>query len=240
MNQQNRKSDRRRQPPRQPPTQLVFSPLAWLKLLFFLHVGDTEVGFFCISHSPEPDDLLYIDDILTLKQCATVASFEFDQLAVIDFFEQMAQQSRKPDEFWAIIGHTHPGSSAQPTTTDEQSIGGYFDRHPWSIMFIISREHQTYARLSFTAGPGAQVLLGVAVDWEAWPKLAVQGQDLSKRLASWKAEYEQNIHQPPRRGLIPMFYQQPEQIWDYEEYDFYGQEWPPPGFFGPVEGQVIG
>ena len=61
--------------------QLVLSPLAWLKLLFLLHAGDSEVGAFGVS---DEDDLLYIEDLAVVRQKVTWASVEFDDQAVAE------------------------------------------------------------------------------------------------------------------------------------------------------------
>src|SRR2546422_6912953 len=44
---------------------LTFAPLAWLKLQFFCHLGDTEIGGFGVAAAR---DLLYVEDFLTLPQ----------------------------------------------------------------------------------------------------------------------------------------------------------------------------
>src|SRR5689334_14381541 len=74
------------QDPRPPaPPALVLSPLAFLKLQFFLHVGDTEVGGFGVSRSP--GDLLYVEDFVTVSQQTTCVTVEFDDAAVADHFD---------------------------------------------------------------------------------------------------------------------------------------------------------
>ena len=64
----------------QPPV-LTFAPLAWLKLLYFCHAGDTEVGGFGISSER---DCLYIQDFLTVRQQVTPVTVHFDDTAVAD------------------------------------------------------------------------------------------------------------------------------------------------------------
>src|SRR5439155_6879202 len=41
----------------------------------------------------------------------------------------------------------------------------------WAVMAIAARGGDTYARLSFSAGPGGSVVLPVSVDWSKWPQI---------------------------------------------------------------------
>ena len=68
------------------PPPLIFSPLAWLKLQFFCHAGDTEVGGFAISRA---DHLLYIEDFITVRQEASAVTVRFQDAAVADFFRRL-------------------------------------------------------------------------------------------------------------------------------------------------------
>jgi hypothetical protein len=200
--------------------RLTFSPLAWLKLQFFLHAGDTEVGGFGVSApgpapGPKPapgapgapgtperpeapgagDNLLYVADFVTVSQRTTLASVAFDDQAVADYFERCFDQGIHPSRAARIWCHTHPGDSPQPSATDEECFARVFGACDWSVMFIISRTGQTYARLSFKAGPGASLLLPVAVDWACWPALASDaGRDLDAIFQGWVDEYVANIH----------------------------------------------
>jgi hypothetical protein len=63
---------------------LVIAPLAWLKLMLFLHAGDTEVGGFGVSRGARGDDLLYLEDLATVRQRTTAVTVAFDDAAVAD------------------------------------------------------------------------------------------------------------------------------------------------------------
>src|SRR3954454_12982346 len=96
-------------PPQSPPTKprpsprrhdegspaLVLSPLAYLKLQFFLHAGDTEVGGFGVSRAGDP---LYVEDFVTVVQATTCVTVAFDDAAVADHFDAMADAGRQPAE----------------------------------------------------------------------------------------------------------------------------------------------
>ena len=75
---------------------LVFSPRAWLKLQYLCHAGPTEVGGFGLSHA---DDPLYLEDVLLVRQRCTMATVAFDDAAVADLFDRMADAGIPPARF---------------------------------------------------------------------------------------------------------------------------------------------
>jgi len=167
---------------------LRFSPTAWSKLLFFRDRGETEIGGFGISAS---DDLLYIEDLVLVKQDVTVASVAFDDEAVADHFETQVVAGRKPEQFARVWAHTHPGESAEPSVTDEETFHRVFGRCDWAVMFILSRTGKMSARLRFNVGPGGEVKIPVQVDFSL-PFASSQHE-------TWQAEYEANVR--PGAGL---------------------------------------
>ena len=66
-------------------------------------------------------------------QDVTVASIAFDDLAVADFFETQVDAGRKPEQFGRIWLHTHPGNSAQPSGTDEETFYRVFGHCQWAV-----------------------------------------------------------------------------------------------------------
>lgn len=161
---------------------LRFSPTAWAKLLFFRDRSESEIGGFGIA---EANDLLQIKEFCTVKQEVTVASIAFDDLAVADFFESQVDAGRKPEQFGRIWLHTHPGNSAQPSGTDEETFGRVFGRCQWAVMFILTRTGQCYARLRFNIGPGGEMIIPVEVDYS---------QPFgSSDFEAWDAEYRANV-----------------------------------------------
>jgi hypothetical protein len=161
---------------------LRFSPTAWAKLLFFRDRGKSEIGGFGIAAA---DDLLRIEEFCTVKQEATMASISFDDLAVADFFEGQVDSNRKPEQFGRIWLHTHPGNSAQPSGTDEETFWRVFGCCQWAVMFILARNGQCYARLRFNTGPGGEIEIPVNIDYSlAFGPSAFD---------AWEAEYKANI-----------------------------------------------
>ncbi len=141
---------------------LRFSPTAWAKLLFFRDLGESEIGGFGIASA---NDLLRIEEFCSVKQAATLASIFFDDLAVADFFEAQVDLGHKPEQFGRIWLHTHPGDSAQPSGTDEETFARVFGRCQWAVLFILARSNHCYARLRFNTGPGGELEIPVEVDY---------------------------------------------------------------------------
>ena len=165
-----------------PKPVLRFSPTAWAKLLYFRDRGETEISGFGVTES---DDLLFITDFITVKQEATVASISLDDEAVADFFENQVDAGRKPEQFFRIWLHSHPGDSPDPSYTDEETFSRVFGECDWAVMCIIAKDGKTYARLRFNVGPGGQLLIPVHIDYQ-------QSFGSSDR-AAWEAEYKANI-----------------------------------------------
>jgi proteasome lid subunit RPN8/RPN11 len=199
---------------------LVFSPLAWLKLQLLLHAGETEVAGFGVSGA---EDLLYIEEFVTVAQSASAASVELDDAAVADYFDRCVDRGLPPQRCGRCWIHTHPGDSAQPSLTDERTFERAFGDCDWSIMCIISRTGRSYARLAFSAGPGAAVLLPVKVDWASWPQVLVErGAELGELAEGWIKKYLANIK--PALGTIAIGASRQEALLDELWMETYGLE----------------
>ena len=105
--------------------------------------------------------------------------------AVADYFDEQVDHGRKPEQFARVWLHTHPGSSAHPSTTDEETFERVFGQCDWAIMAILARGGQTYARLRFGVGPGGQMLIPVEVDFSV-PFLASNHD-------AWLDEYDRHV-----------------------------------------------
>ncbi len=90
---------------------VTFSPLAWLKLQLFLHGGDTEVGGFGICRE---NDLLYVEEFVSVKQRASVATVAFDDAAVADYFDD-GGGSRAVSPQLCTDMDSHPSRHAAPS-----------------------------------------------------------------------------------------------------------------------------
>jgi proteasome lid subunit RPN8/RPN11 len=161
---------------------LRFSPTAWAKMLYFRDRSDNEIGGFGIS---EPDDLLFVRELATIKQEASCASVKFDDEAVSQFFDQQVDLGRRPEQFARIWAHSHPGDCPQPSSVDEETFARVFNKCQWAVMCVVAQNNKTYARISFNVGPGGQVLIPVEVEF------ACDFGPTDKKL--WEAEYQANI-----------------------------------------------
>lgn len=161
---------------------LRFSPTAWAKLLFLRDRANVEVGGFGVAPA---EDLLFVREFQLVLQRSMPAYLAFDPTAVADYFDRQLDAGLAFPQFARIWVHTHPGDSAKPTLTDERAFDREFGRTDWSVMFILARGGQTYARLRFNVGPGGAMLIPVAVDYSQ----PFAGSDE----AAWQAEFDANV-----------------------------------------------
>jgi hypothetical protein len=66
-------------------SHLMFAPLAWLKLQFYCHVGEAEIGGFGITAK---GDLLFVKDFVTVRQQASMMTVAMEDEAVADFSDR--------------------------------------------------------------------------------------------------------------------------------------------------------
>jgi hypothetical protein len=161
---------------------IKFSPTAWAKLLYFRDKSDNEIGGFGITAA---DDLLFVQDFVTVKQEVTGISVKLDDAAVADFFDSQIDLGRKPEQFARIWLHTHPGDSPEPSIIDEDTFARVFGNCHWAVMFVLAQNDKTHARLRFNVGPGGQILLPLEVDYD-------RDFGATDRL-SWDAEFQANV-----------------------------------------------
>jgi proteasome lid subunit RPN8/RPN11 len=178
---------------------LRFSPTAWAKLLYFRDKSPNEVGGFGIT---APDDLLFVQEFITVKQEVSCVSVRFDDEAVSRFFDEQVDLGRKPEQFARIWLHTHPGDSPEPSATDQETFQRVFGGCQWAVMAIVARDSSTYARLSFNVGPGGQVLIPVEVEYsKAFGPSDHEGWDveyeIDVRAQEWLAPACANSEQTP-------------------------------------------
>ena len=163
--------------------------------MFLRDLGATEVGGFGIS---SPDDLLLVQDISLVRQLCSAVTVKFDDQAVADHFDDYVDLGYTPERFARIWVHTHPGDSATPSSTDEETFARCFGNSDWAIMFILAQGGETYARLALNTGPGGDLMLPVEIDFSR-PMPASEEQD-------WEQEYltsvtEECLFQPRSEEL---------------------------------------
>ena len=150
----------------------------------------TEIGGFGLAAQ---DDLLLVEDVRLVLQTCTATHVEFDDTSVADLFDDEVDAGRPPEQFARLWLHTHPGNSAEPSRTDEQTFARAFGGTDWALMFILARGGQTYARLRYHLGPGADVQLPVEVDYSR--PFAASNEAL------WQSEYDRcvRLELPPAK-----------------------------------------
>ncbi len=114
-----------------------------------------------------------------------------------DFFDQQVDAGRTPAECGRIWLHSHPGDSPQPSMTDEATFDRVFGRSDWAVMFILARQGQSYARLRFNVGPGADIEIPVSVDfsrpfagcdWDGWEEEYLTNVQPQQTIHRWRVE----------------------------------------------------
>jgi hypothetical protein len=132
-------------------------------------------------------DPLLVTDVVPVQQTCSSVSVAFDDQAVAEFFDQQVDLGRRPTEFARIWIHTHPGNSAEPSLTDEETLARVFGTTDWAVMFILARGGETYGRLTFHVGPGAAMELDCQIDY--------QQPFAASAHMSWFVEYQAKIEQ---------------------------------------------
>ena len=145
-------------------------------------VTDNEVGGFGIT---EAENLLFVTDFVLVKQKVTAVSVSFDDEAVADYFEDQVEAGRQPEQFARLWLHSHPGSSPEPSMTDEETFARVFGTCDWTIMCIVAKDGSTFARLRFNAGPGGEVKIPVCVDYSYEFNAA--------EFKVWRQQYQANV-----------------------------------------------
>ena len=82
-----------------------------------------------------------------MQQTCSWASVVFDDESVADFFEDQVEDGLNPEQFARVWIHTHPGNSAAPSMTDEETFTRVFGSTNWSVMAILAKGGESYARL---------------------------------------------------------------------------------------------
>jgi proteasome lid subunit RPN8/RPN11 len=153
--------------------------------------GESEVGGFGITRA---DDLLFIEDFVTVKQEVSPVTVSFDDTAVADFFDIQSEQGLLPQQFARMWIHTHPGNSATPSSVDEETFARVFGNCDFSIMFILARGGQYYSRINFSNPSNGWAELPVEVDFAK----EFQAADHE----AWEAEFLANVKEHKAASIL--------------------------------------
>lgn len=160
---------------------LRFSPYAWAKLIWLRDRGQTEITGFGLGGEQDP---LRIEDVILLTQVTTSASVEFEDDAIAEMCDRARAAGIAVNRFRKISIHTHPGNSPTPSSTDETAYKDYFIDHDWSILFILARGGDWYARYRVGRPVPVQMALDVRIDYQGDTRAV----DDAAR-ADWDQEY---------------------------------------------------
>lgn len=179
--------------------RLLLRPLAFLKLTYLCQAASTEVGGFGLGSEADP---LVIDDLRLVRQEATAVTVVFDDDAVADLIDDMADAGVPPRRCGRVWVHTHPGQSASPSGTDERTFARCFGGADFSVMLILARGGDFYARLQMVGGINAAVEIPVAVDWPSLPRWLDEHADVLPGLVrQWRAELATLVSVPTARAM---------------------------------------
>lgn len=127
-------------------TQYAFSKLRWFRENCNENtVGTTnypnpsflEVSLMGISESEE--NLSKIIDFRCVKQECTGGTTELDDDGLAIFFEDMLEdEGISPKRCGRVWAHTHPGASAIPSGTDNDTWNKYFQGLDFAVMYILA------------------------------------------------------------------------------------------------------
>ena len=141
-----------------------------------------------------PDLMVWKSGVTGWHRFVGLPTVAFEDDSVADHFDACIDRGLVPRRFARIWIHTHPGNSPHPSFTDEGTFTRMFGNCDWSVMFIVTQNSRTYARLAFSVGPGGTRLLPVRVDWAAWPTILQLPQyPLSQSTHDWQKEYQENV-----------------------------------------------
>lgn len=139
-------------PPIPPPlnaSRVVFTTVAWAKYKWLCKNAKGEVGAMLISSEHDP---LLIEDLVVLSQWANSGHFEFDEDAIMKYVMECAEKNMPSWRFFRGWAHTHPGNSAKPSGQDEETFTETFAGSNWSLMVILAKQGDHYARIRIRTG----------------------------------------------------------------------------------------
>ena len=179
--------------------RLLLRPAAFMKLTYLCQAAGTEVGGFGLSSEADP---LVLEDILLVRQECTAVTVVFDDEAVADLIDTMADQGLPPSRCGRVWVHTHPGSSAHPSGTDERTFARCFGGADFSVMLILARGGEWYSRLQLTGPVKTAVEIPVELDWAGLPAwLHTQGATLPEQISQWAQDLQSLVSQPTARAF---------------------------------------
>lgn len=169
---------------------LKMSPVAYLHWQYLCHAGPTEVAAFGIAAA---DDPLKIERLWVPKQECTPAFCETDEGEFNELLEWAFDNSVAPNRVGRVWFHTHPGSSATPSGTDENTFLKEFGKCDFAVMAILARGGQTSCRLRLMAAGGVSLEIPIEVCWNEMSKEL--GELVKEASTEWESEYAARVRE---------------------------------------------
>ena len=163
---------------------LRFTAYSWAKFHYLRDLDDAEVFCFAIT---DPSDPFLVKDLWVPKQEVTSTTVELDDEDLSIRLEEMGQHAPL-STFTRIWLHTHPGSSAKPSSTDLETQNRVFGNIEWSIMAILAKQGEFYCDLQWW-GPNSNNKVRVQIPWQVDWHAPFEGADPDR----WSAEYLENV-----------------------------------------------
>lgn len=169
---------------------LKLTALAWTKWQWLCHVGPTEVGAFGITSDGDP---FLVEDLWVPPQVGDPAYCDPDDGAIGMAMEWAVDQGIDPARVRNVWLHTHPGDSARPSGTDEETFRDAYAGCRYAVMAILARGGDRYARVRYEVGGSYE--LDVRVLWHLLPGQA--GKIADGLALEWPEEYKRVRERPP-------------------------------------------
>lgn len=168
---------------------LRLSPLAALHWQFLAHAVKTEATAFGITNE---NDGLLVESLWVPKQECSVVTTETDDGEFNEMAEWAYDNQIAPHRIGKIWLHTHPGTSPTPSGTDEKTFIEKFGNCDWTVMGILAKGGDNYARVKFKAGGGHSFQIPIITMWEELHKSLPNLADLSEK---WTEEVKEKIRE---------------------------------------------
>ncbi len=130
---------------------------------------------------------MLVEDLLLIKQKVTCVTIDYDDNDLNRLLYEMDQQKIPNEQFLRVWIHTHPGSSATPSGTDESTFNSIYRKYPHAIMFILAQGGQTYTRLRLAHKQGLETELQISNE------VVFNCEYDCPNFDAWKKEYEQYV-----------------------------------------------
>lgn len=188
--------------------ELTLTRNAYDKMLYLARKSDKEVGGWGIAN--DPNDSLLIDDFVLTEQEVTCSSIDWDSDDIAAFRAEHRKAGYHIDQYIHVHCHTHPGSSAEPSGMDWDTLKNIFMKElvhecaeakkhnlevqpPWMIMLIIAKGGECTAHLAYYIMELDEIIVApITVLVECVENSAQE---------EWDREYKANVTTPAPSGF---------------------------------------